>query len=275
MSYYPDCIARCQHIKINGTQCGSPALRRNRFCYFHKRWADQRIRLNSARSRSKPAAFDLPLLEDANSIQVALMQVMRLLASNQLDHKTAGLLLYALQTASVNLRNTDFEPKLKTRVVINPSDVSQTTLNDNPWDPSQFEEEEEEETGAETPEDDEARAKPTLSQLKEHDEKKDVLEIQAVAADISAQPRCGAGQGLQDSRVPQVSPPLRDLGRVTARLSVTRVCQLVGALLFCHRPSLPKLHMRKFPEAIPRSRKTGETWGTRPIWRHGPPASNT
>jgi len=175
MAFYPDCIARCQHIKINGTQCGSPALRRNRFCYFHKRWCDQRIRLNSARARSKPAAFELPLLEDANSIQVALMQVMRLLASNQLDHKTAGLLLYALQTASVNLRNTDFEPSLKTRVVINPSDVSQTTLNDNPWDPSQYEEEEEED------EEDETEAA-----VNAEEDEEDGLEIQAVAA---ARPR--------------------------------------------------------------------------------------
>ena len=39
MANYPD---RCQHIKVNGTQCGSPALRRNRFCFFHKRFQDQR-----------------------------------------------------------------------------------------------------------------------------------------------------------------------------------------------------------------------------------------
>lgn len=77
MSYYPESIARCQHIKVNGTQCGSPALKRNKFCFFHKRWRDTRIVISKAARRSR-ASLDLPVLEDANSVQVALMQVMRL-----------------------------------------------------------------------------------------------------------------------------------------------------------------------------------------------------
>ena len=40
---------------------------------------------------------------------MALMKVIQMLGSGQLDHKTAGLMLYALQTASNNLRNTEFE----------------------------------------------------------------------------------------------------------------------------------------------------------------------
>ena len=38
MSSYPANIRRCQHIKVNGTQCGSPALREEKCCYFHMRW---------------------------------------------------------------------------------------------------------------------------------------------------------------------------------------------------------------------------------------------
>ena len=87
---------RCQHLKINGNQCGSPALRRNRFCFFHKRFQDERIRLSADRARRGVATFVLPVLEDANANQIALMQVMRLLLSQQIDHKTASLLLYAL-----------------------------------------------------------------------------------------------------------------------------------------------------------------------------------
>jgi hypothetical protein len=49
---------------------------------------DDRIHL--ARSRHANAAFVLPVLEDANSIQDALMQVMRLAASQQIEHKTAS-----------------------------------------------------------------------------------------------------------------------------------------------------------------------------------------
>ncbi len=28
--------ARCQHIKVSGTQCGSPALRSKNFCFYHQ-----------------------------------------------------------------------------------------------------------------------------------------------------------------------------------------------------------------------------------------------
>ena len=47
--------------------------------------------------------LDLPPFEDANSIQIALMQVVDALLDNRIDSKRAGLVLYALQTASSNL----------------------------------------------------------------------------------------------------------------------------------------------------------------------------
>jgi hypothetical protein len=136
--------SRCQHLKINGTQCGSPALRRNRFCFFHKRFKDEQIKLSTDRARRGVATFELPILEDANSIQIALMQVMRLLVSGQLEHKTASLLLYALQTASVNLRLTNFKP-FSNDVILDPRDVANTPLDSHLWDRADFEEEEEEE----------------------------------------------------------------------------------------------------------------------------------
>lgn len=134
---------RCQHLKINGTQCGSPALRRNRFCFFHKRFQDEHIRLSADRARHGVVTFILPVLEDANSVQIALMQVMRLLVSQQIDHKTASLLLYALQTASTNLRLTRFEP-LTNEVVLDVRDVANTPLDENIWEDEDFEEEEDE-----------------------------------------------------------------------------------------------------------------------------------
>ena len=120
MSEYPN---RCQHIKVNGTQCGSPALRRNRFCFFHKRFRDEQIKLATDRKRQTKARFVLPVLEDANSIQVALMQIMRLLLSQQIEHKTASLLLYALQTATANLDRTRFPPN-EPAVIPNPRDAA-------------------------------------------------------------------------------------------------------------------------------------------------------
>lgn len=136
MSGFPN---RCQHLKINGTQCGSPALRRQRFCFFHKRFQDERIKLSThARSRAA-ATFLLPVLEDANSIQIALMQVMRLLVSQQMDPKTARLLLYALRTASTNLRETNFKP-FRHEVILDPLDVARTPLGEDIWSDRDFEE---------------------------------------------------------------------------------------------------------------------------------------
>jgi hypothetical protein len=146
MANFPN---RCQHLKINGTQCGSPALRRNRFCFFHKRFQDERIKLSADRARRGAATFELPILEDANSIQIALMQVMRLLVAGQLDHKTASLLLYALQTASANLRLTNFKP-FSNDVILDPRDAANTPLDSHLWDRQDFEDEEEEDDEVET-----------------------------------------------------------------------------------------------------------------------------
>lgn len=49
--------------------------------------------------------MELPLLEDANSIQLALTQVLNALLQNHIDPKRAGLALYGLQIASSNLAN--------------------------------------------------------------------------------------------------------------------------------------------------------------------------
>jgi len=134
----PNFPTRCQHIKVNGTQCGCPALRRERLCYFHKRHHNERIALNADRARrSRNVSFDLPVLEDADSIQVSLTQVVRLLLTGQLDPKVAGLTLYALQTASGNLRLTQFRPYLHD-VVLDPKAVGSTPLERHVWEYADF-----------------------------------------------------------------------------------------------------------------------------------------
>jgi hypothetical protein len=132
MPSYPESIARCQHIKVNGTQCASPAMRRQKFCYFHKQYRQKRLEINSNIQRER-WKVTLPVLEDANSIQMGLGQVMRLLVTCQIDHRTAGLLLYALQTASSNLKRTSFEPEMPTQVVIDRECVSQRPLGATAW----------------------------------------------------------------------------------------------------------------------------------------------
>jgi hypothetical protein len=126
-------VPRCQHVKVNGVQCGSPAMRRRRRCFFHDRMLDGRKQF-AAESCIKPRPmFSMCLLEDANSVQVALMQVLNLLGSGQMDPKTAGLMLYGLQTASANLRHVKFEAEKATDVVIDRNTVDQTCINGPQW----------------------------------------------------------------------------------------------------------------------------------------------
>jgi hypothetical protein len=71
------------------------------------------------------------------------MQVMRLLLSHQIEPKTASLLLYALQTASGNLRHTNFAPYMHD-VILHPSDAAITPLDYRAWEDAEFDDDEEE-----------------------------------------------------------------------------------------------------------------------------------
>ena len=61
------------------------------------------------------------------------MKVIQMLASGRMDHKTAGLILYALQTASVNLRYADFELNDVSDIVIDRDTVNATCINGPQW----------------------------------------------------------------------------------------------------------------------------------------------
>jgi hypothetical protein len=173
---YPESITRCQHLKVNGVQCGSPSLKNRQFCFFHEKSRQRRLTMNVHRPSCWRLANELPLLEDANSIQVALMQVMRLLLTRRIEYKAASLLLYALQTASSNLRNTTFEPSPQ-QVVIDRCGLADTSLGDKAWYKEEFEEEEEEEDS-----DDEAES----SAEEESAEGEDESDSSAEAVDIEA-----------------------------------------------------------------------------------------
>jgi hypothetical protein len=130
MSLYPMTIKRCQHIKVNGTQCGSPALRDSTICYYHIRyhWPER-----DALADNNEWQIIMPTLEDANSIQVSLANVIQRLIMFDIDHKAAALILYALQTASMNLKRTSLEPDLPTQVVIDRSSVANRPIGATAW----------------------------------------------------------------------------------------------------------------------------------------------
>jgi hypothetical protein len=127
----PRAIPRCQHIKANGVQCGSPALRTQRHCFFHH----QHRRRTYQFDPYEPAksALNLPALEDANSVQVVLTEVLRLILTRHIDHKSGCLLLRALRLAAANVKYTTFDPKQKTHIVIDPESVENRPQGATAW----------------------------------------------------------------------------------------------------------------------------------------------
>jgi hypothetical protein len=130
MSSYPASIRRCQHIKVNGIQCGAPAKRNEQHCCFHEQCRLMSRQINM--KFSQHGIINLPTLEDANSIQLGLAEVMRLLVTQQIDHRTASLLLRALRTAAANVKFTSFEPQ-PTQIVIDPKCVENRPLSATAW----------------------------------------------------------------------------------------------------------------------------------------------
>ena len=97
---------RCQHIRYHGQRCAAPALRGQTLCHFHQHAADPA----TYEERSLP-----PFIEDATSLQIVLMWVIRRLRTggfhlmDELEYKRAALMLYGLQIACSNLKNLNAE----------------------------------------------------------------------------------------------------------------------------------------------------------------------
>ena len=92
----------CTHIKVTGVRCGSPALRGEQFCYFHQRML-RSVRFPSSR------ILRSALLEDPESIQASLMEVVNGLLRGTLELKRGELILRALNTAVRNIRRVRFD----------------------------------------------------------------------------------------------------------------------------------------------------------------------
>lgn len=93
----------CRHIMPNGSKCNSPALRSQPFCYFHSHV--HRLKMQQLQSADEPAGalLEFPVLEDRCAMQLALSTVLNALGASRLDPRRAGLILYALQIASMNV----------------------------------------------------------------------------------------------------------------------------------------------------------------------------
>jgi hypothetical protein len=84
-------------VKANGVQCKSPAMRGQPFCFFHEKFYNP------------PYDDCFPPLEDANSVQCAILQVLNGLKSKLITPLEARVYLYGLKAASINARRTNFE----------------------------------------------------------------------------------------------------------------------------------------------------------------------
>ena len=96
-------VRTCTHIMVTGVRCGSPALRGERFCYFHQRMI--RGVNTPPNSRVHPIAF----LENEESIQASLMEMVNALLRGTIDIKRGELVLRALNAAARNCRRARFK----------------------------------------------------------------------------------------------------------------------------------------------------------------------
>ena len=107
---------RCVQVKTNGLRCGSPAMRRNPYCYFHDRYLNQ------------PYEDTFPAFEDGNAVQFALMQIVERLRretfrGGAVDPRFIKPLIFAVKTAAQNLRNTTFDPTQEQPVIVDTIDI--------------------------------------------------------------------------------------------------------------------------------------------------------
>jgi hypothetical protein len=118
----PETRFQCRHVFTDGRRCGSPALRAQSFCYYHhttrkpvplhevqrrRQFADV---ANAELPPHQQSGFSLPPaadLTERSGIQLTIGLVLARIATNDLDPRRAGLLLYGLQIASMNLPKQD------------------------------------------------------------------------------------------------------------------------------------------------------------------------
>jgi hypothetical protein len=91
---------RCEYPRSGGRPCRAPKVRGKKYCNMHL-----------AMEATRPTKLNLPALDDANSIQVALSKTAQGLVDGTLEGKVATKLAYVLQVAMNNVDKVNFEPE--------------------------------------------------------------------------------------------------------------------------------------------------------------------
>ena len=86
---------RCAQLKSDGQPCRAPALGSRSFCVFHTRAVD--TELNKEKMR-------IGVLEDRESMQIAIKQIMEHIINGRVDARDAALLFRGVQIAGSTLK---------------------------------------------------------------------------------------------------------------------------------------------------------------------------
>jgi hypothetical protein len=124
----------CGHVLSNGQVCNAIPMRDSNFCYWHhKARARHRRheRIGGPITMEANSGLELPLLEDANSVQVTIQEIMQAILDRRIDSKRAGLLLYSLQLASSNIRNLRPLPADNQPQIVKIGDDDEEVFNDS------------------------------------------------------------------------------------------------------------------------------------------------
>ena len=97
----------CRHVKEDGAYCGSPALRERKYCYYHLMQRGRRLRRARALRDNLPYRLEIQSLDNLYAVRAALTDIAQALAAGQLDPRTAGKLLYAIQQVSSTNRRIE------------------------------------------------------------------------------------------------------------------------------------------------------------------------
>ena len=95
---------RCQHVRLSGALCGSPALRGKHLCQLHQAI----VELEELDRTLAPNG-------EATALQLALWQVMRVLQGPAPDYEACRLMLHALEISRANLKNFAAERRDRAR----------------------------------------------------------------------------------------------------------------------------------------------------------------
>lgn len=114
----------CEHIKMDGRRCGSPALRGFTHCYYHKplrqmlpaRTSRERVHARRPRREISLAELKATLMEDAAAIQIGLTRVIGDLVHDRVSVRQGRFILSALRSASAGLRRNRRALSLRERV---------------------------------------------------------------------------------------------------------------------------------------------------------------